>query len=100
MSTRTAFVYQSQGEAAVKEIARPKLQDEYILVKTKAVALNPTDWKTLSSSRAIADSTLGCDYAGIVEEVGSAVTASLKPGDRVAGFTFGGKSLSLSLHLN
>lgn len=26
----------------------PKLRDDYILVKTEAVALNPTDWKHIA----------------------------------------------------
>lgn len=32
---------------------------------------------------------VGCDYAGIVEEVGSKVTKEWKKGDRIAGFTHG-----------
>ncbi len=33
--------------------------------------------------------TVGCDYSGIVEEVGPAVKKPFKKGDRVAGFTHG-----------
>lgn len=40
-----AIIVQKPGEAAKEEIAAPKLRDDYILVKVKAVALNPTDWK-------------------------------------------------------
>lgn len=32
---------------------------------------------------------VGCNYSGIVEEVGPAVTNDLKIGDRVAGFVHG-----------
>lgn len=31
-----------------------------------------------------------CDYAGVVEEVGSGVTRALKKGDRVSGMAHGG----------
>ncbi|KAJ5628750.1 hypothetical protein N7490_010978 [Penicillium lividum] len=69
----------------------PKLRNDYIKVKTVAVALNPTDWKHidfLGSNGAI----VGCDYSGIVEEVGPAVTNGLKVGDKVAGFVHGSNS--------
>lgn len=52
------------------------------------VALNPTDWKHVYFE----DCTgciVGCDYAGVVESVGSRVQKSWKKGDRVAGFTHG-----------
>ena len=32
---------------------------------------------------------MGCDYAGIVEEVGPKVEKPWKKGDRIAGFTHG-----------
>jgi len=32
-----------QGEATVQSVSIPKLRDDYILIKVKAVALNPTD---------------------------------------------------------
>lgn len=34
--------------------------------------------------------TSGCDYSGVIEEVGSKVTKSWQKGDRVAGFVHGG----------
>ena len=92
MSTRKALVHKSKGVAEVRsDVPLPKLRDDYIIVKTKAVALNPTDWRSLygyTSPGAI----VGCDYAGVVEEVGKAVTTPFKKGDRVAGFIRGGKS--------
>lgn len=35
---------------------------------------------------------IGCDYAGIIEDVGNKVTKGFKKGDRVAGFAHGGHS--------
>ena len=32
------------GKAEIQEVPLPKLRDDYVLVKVKDVALNPTDW--------------------------------------------------------
>lgn len=77
------------GKAFLKPLPLPKLQDDYILVRTVAVALNPTDWATLD---AVGDdgTLVGCDYAGVVEAVGKNVTKRFAKGDRVAGSSHGG----------
>lgn len=82
MSTK-AIVIQKAGLAEIQDVSVPKLRDDYILVKTKAVALNPTDWKHVDY---LADpgARVGCDYAGVVEEVGSKVTTGLKKGGTFA----------------
>lgn len=36
------------GEAKVQDAPIPALRDDYVLVKVKAVALNPTDWSGIS----------------------------------------------------
>ena len=33
-----------KGKAEIQEVPMPKLRPSYVLVKVKAVALNPTDW--------------------------------------------------------
>ncbi|KIW02565.1 uncharacterized protein PV09_06020 [Verruconis gallopava] len=66
----------------------PALRPDYVTVKTMAVALNPTDWKHIGFVDDVC--TIGCDFAGIVEEVGSAVSRPWKKGDRVFGFVHGG----------
>lgn len=77
------------GSAVLRAISIPELRDDYILVNTVAVALNPTDWTTLDAVGN--DGTIiGCDYAGVVEEVGKAVKKRFTRGDRVAGFAHGG----------
>lgn len=87
-----AIISQAPGEASfVSDAAKPVLRDDYILVKTAAVALNPTDWKHIDF-RACKGAIVGCDYSGVVEEVGKDVNKRLKKGDRVAGFTHGGES--------
>lgn len=89
MSKNHAVIVQKAGEAQVQEISIPKLRDDYILVNTKFVALNPTDWKHLDFL-AGKGALLGCDYSGIVEEVGGQVSKHFNRGDRVCGFCHGG----------
>lgn len=43
-TTMKALKSVSEGKAEVQEVPLPRLRDDYILVKVKAVALNPTDW--------------------------------------------------------
>ncbi|KAJ4387274.1 hypothetical protein N0V93_007863 [Gnomoniopsis smithogilvyi] len=59
-----------------------------LLIRTKAVGLNPADVKMLYNSVMITSwpVVLGHESAGVVESVGEAVT-ELKPGDEVFGFT-------------
>lgn len=89
------LVKTAQGKAAISQVPVPKLRDEYILIKTIAVALNPTDWQTLDEKprQGFKYSVLGVDAAGIVVEVGSKVTKKFKKGDRVLGFSHGGEFL-------
>ena len=55
-----------------------------VTIRVKAVALNPLDWKNRATGALIQQypAVLGGDAAGIVEEVGAAVT-HVKPGDEV-----------------
>ncbi|KAI8301922.1 hypothetical protein K4K61_008384 [Colletotrichum sp. SAR11_59] len=84
------------GVAKVVDAPVPKLPaDDYILVKTTAVAINPTDWKhvDLADKAGCVGIWVGCDYAGIVEEVGSGVTKDFKKGDRICGPVNGSNAL-------
>lgn len=93
MPTQKAVVITSPKHAdLVTDRPIPTLRDDYILVKTVAVALNPTDWKHVAFL-APPGVLVGCDYAGIVEEVGKAVTKPLKKGDRVTGFVHGSNAV-------
>ena len=84
-----AVVIEGKEAKLVHNRPPPKLRDDYVLVKTYAVALNPTDWKHVAYGRAKDGALVGCDYAGVVEEVGSAVTKAWKKGDRICGVTHG-----------
>jgi NADPH:quinone reductase-like Zn-dependent oxidoreductase len=85
-----AVIYKDPQESElVSDRPIPKLRDGYILVKTEAIALNPTDWKGIRNKSGIDGSGIGVDFAGVVEEVGPKVTKSFQKGDRVAGFVNG-----------
>lgn len=89
MAVQRAIQIQAPKEATlVNDAPVPVLRPDYIQVKTVAVALNPTDWKHIDF-RASKGAINGCDYAGIVEAIGSEVQNGLKVGDRVAGFIHG-----------
>ncbi|KAA8648910.1 hypothetical protein EYZ11_006307 [Aspergillus tanneri] len=90
-----AIVVTAPGKASlVSDRPLPALRDDYIRVKTISVALNPTDWKGIDQRGAIGG-IVGCDYAGIVEEVGPAVSNSFCKGDRICGFAHGCNNLQL-----
>ncbi|KAI8822609.1 uncharacterized protein EV422DRAFT_524705 [Fimicolochytrium jonesii] len=81
-----------QGKAeVVTDAAIPEIPDDYVLVKTVAVALNPTDWKHIDYS-AKAGTRVGCDYAGTVVKVGKNLTRQFKVGDDIAGAVHGSKT--------
>ena len=96
-----AVVYTNYGSPDVLEIRdvkKPVPNDDQILIKVRAVAVNPLDWHFMEGTpyimramgvglRKPKDPRLGVDYAGQVEAVGKNVT-QFKPGDEV----FGGKT--------
>lgn len=84
-----AIKIQELGKATVVDAPIPKLRPDRALVKTAAVALNPTDWKHIDFIPNAPGTTSGCDFAGVVQEVGENFTAA-KKGDRIAGWTHGG----------
>ncbi|KAI0483727.1 putative alcohol dehydrogenase [Xylaria cf. heliscus] len=87
-ATTKAVVVVQLREAAVREVLLPIVRPGWVLVKVKAVALNPTDWKHVAWGGADIGCRVGCDYAGIVEEVGDKVT-NFKKGDRITGWIHG-----------
>lgn len=92
-----AFVKYTYGGPEVlkmEEVEKPTLEDDKILVKVKANSANPADWHILRGKPILArfsfglfkpkTKILGADFAGVVEKVGSDVTA-FKSGDWVFG---------------
>ncbi|KAG9499323.1 hypothetical protein J7337_010143 [Fusarium musae] len=78
-----------QGGRVQDNVTIPSINPNEILVKVKAVALNPTDFKHLDIISP-PNSIIGCDYAGVVHQVGDSVNDRWKIGDRVAGAVHGG----------
>lgn len=94
MSQRAVKIV-APGEAGiVSDAATPRIRDDYVIARTKAVALNPTDYHH-AKYYSIPGTILGCDWAGIVQEVGKNVTR-FKAGDEVSGCCHGGELVSLS----
>jgi NADPH:quinone reductase-like Zn-dependent oxidoreductase len=89
-TVQKAVIIQQDRSVALREIAVPKPGPDEILVKVVAAAQNPVDWKTaLYGKRAGVVS--GCDFSGIVEEIGSNVPHGLRSvGERIAGLVHGG----------
>lgn len=88
-----AVVITKPGTAEVKTVPLPTLPDDYILVRPTAVALNPTDWKHIGMGESTVGTRVGCDYAGIVEQVGPKVTKPFAKGDRICGIVHGSNSV-------
>lgn len=97
-----AIVYHEFGGPEVlrlEEIDKPVPKDNQILVKVRALSVNPLDWHFLEGipylGRPMAFGLLkptvaqiGVDYAGTVEAVGKDIK-DFKPGDEVYGNRFG-----------
>ncbi|PYI04436.1 zinc-binding oxidoreductase [Aspergillus sclerotiicarbonarius CBS 121057] len=93
MASQRAIIVKSATHAElVCDRPIPKLRDDYILVKTVSVALNPTDWKHIDYL-APPGVLVGCDYAGVVQEVGKDVKKAFKKGDRICGFAHGSNAV-------
>ncbi|KAI8724380.1 hypothetical protein NCS52_00006900 [Fusarium sp. LHS14.1] len=78
-----------QGGRVLNNVSIPAISSDEILVKVRAVALNPTDFKHLDMISP-PNSIIGCDFAGVVDKVGDSDKSKLKVGDRVAGAVHGG----------
>ncbi|CAI7612985.1 unnamed protein product [Penicillium bialowiezense] len=93
MTTQKAVIItEPKTEGLVTDRPIPQLRDDYLLVKTVSVGLNPTDWKHIAylSPPGV---LVGCDYAGTVEAVGKDVQKKFAKGDRVCGFAHGSNAV-------
>ncbi|KZL81492.1 enoyl reductase, partial [Colletotrichum incanum] len=82
--SQTAVIVDGEDKVLVRHDAPcPQMQPDQVLVRTDAVAINPSDTK-MCGGFANPSAILGSDYAGTVVAVGSDVS-HVSPGDRVCG---------------
>jgi NADPH:quinone reductase-like Zn-dependent oxidoreductase len=78
-----------------EELPKPVAADDEVIVKVRAVSVNPLDWHVMRGKPYVMrlmgsgigtpkDVELGVDFAGVVDSVGKSVT-KFKPGDEVFG---------------
>ena len=95
--TMKAMVQDGYGGPRVlenRELARPQIGSDQVLIRVRAAGVNPADWAVMRGLPYIArpvygwtkpkNPVRGTDVSGRVESVGSAVT-HLQPGDEVFG---------------
>ncbi|WAP55163.1 NADP-dependent oxidoreductase [Streptomyces sp. S465] len=88
-----AISYRSYGGPEVLEYGErpePKVGPDTVLIRVKAAAVNPVDWKTRAGYLdpfldAVFPVIPGWDVSGVVERTGPAVT-EFQPGDEVIGY--------------
>lgn len=92
LETQSAIIMKGPGQAQVEhDLAIPSPGPSELLIHTRAVALNPSDWMALDTF-ARPGAGAGYDFAGeVVEigEIGENVKTHWMVGDRVAGFVHG-----------
>jgi NADPH:quinone reductase-like Zn-dependent oxidoreductase len=90
--------YGSPDVLELKDIDKPEIGDDEVLVRVRAAGVNPGDWAIMSGLPYIArpvyglrkpkNAVRGTDVAGTVEAVGNSVTR-LQPDDEVFGWCSG-----------
>jgi NADPH:quinone reductase-like Zn-dependent oxidoreductase len=96
-----AMVQDKYGSAEVlelREIDKPEIAEDQVLVRVRAAGVNPADWAIMSGLPYIArpvyglrkpkNAVRGTDVAGEVAAVGNSVTR-FRPGDEVFGWCIG-----------
>ena len=90
-----AIVYNSYGDInslEITEINEPRPSSNEVIVKIRAISLNPFDLKKMSGGFKLITNvkkfpkTMGCDFSGEIIEIGKDVGA-FKVGDNVFGMT-------------
>lgn len=86
--------YSSPGSLEIRDIEQPRPAEDQVLISINAVSINDWDWALLHGTPFVPNRfmaglfrpriVVGSDIAGVVEAVGSAVSA-FTPGDEVYG---------------
>lgn len=75
----------------VSQIETPTINEDQVLIRARAFAANPADWKHKTYSLSKKGDVAGSDVAGVVEQIGSNVQ-HVKVGDYVASMVRGNAS--------
>jgi NADPH:quinone reductase-like Zn-dependent oxidoreductase len=99
-----AMVQDTYGSAEVlqlRDVDKPAIGDDEVLIRVRAAGVNPADWAIMSGLPYVArpvygmrkpkNPVRGTDVAGVVEAVGASVTR-FRPGDEVFGWGVGAYS--------
>ncbi len=94
MKAMTQGKYGSAKVMELRDIEKPQIADDEVLLRVRAAGVNPADWAIMSGLPYVArpiyglrkpkNAVRGTDVAGTVEAVGSGVTR-FQPGDEVFG---------------
>ncbi|MBO9683882.1 MAG: NADP-dependent oxidoreductase, partial [Flavisolibacter sp.] len=87
-----AIAYRTFGNINVLQTVeepKPSFNPTQVLIKVKAVSINPMDWKIRKGEMKLMSGSkfprhIGVDFSGIIEDIGSSVTG-FKKGDEVFG---------------
>lgn len=87
--TQQALLVNKHYQYTLSEVSRPDLGASEILIRTKAIGLNPIDWKTVEYTFCMPSLPWinGRECSGVIEAVGSAVQ-DLHAGQRVWTSTY------------
>jgi len=99
--------YGSPDVLRFEDVEKPIPLDDQVLVRVRAVSVNPLDWHYMRGEpyimrlgtglRRPKETQLGVDFAGTVEAVGKSVTR-FKPGDEVFGGRHGAFTQYVAVH--
>lgn len=87
-SSRRAIIQDVEGKPKLANIPIPPLTPGFIVVKTSAVSLDPSDYK-MGAAFPTCGAVIGSNFAGTVIAVAPDTETDLIPGDNVAGGSHG-----------
>ncbi|KAF1994670.1 GroES-like protein [Amniculicola lignicola CBS 123094] len=85
---RKAIVQDEHGKGMVSDIPIPELPHGMVLVQTKAVAINPVDYK-MGAAFPAQGTVVGSDFAGTIVAIADGTETDLSLGDLVCGVSNG-----------
>jgi NADPH:quinone reductase-like Zn-dependent oxidoreductase len=94
-AVRKAIVQDENGKGEVAEIPVPELLPGTVLVKTRAIALNPVDYK-MGAAFPTKGAVIGSDFAGTIVAIAEGTETDFSVGDLVCGVSNGSNPAALS----